>query len=242
MPRGQPDFGIYQPLSQVAGLSDVGEAAVRLGSINIYDRKGWTIWQDDFEGAKVNWDATNGFGGLLPIYSSSYSWQGSQSLRLKTEAGAASYSRIFRYFSLVNSSKIGAEALIQCDMSNTSFLLIELSILDGVRQYRASFRYYEDDALIKIYTGGVWVTVVTEVTMYSSSYFFMPIKVVVEITNHLYDRLRVGEQEIDLSAYALENVGVTTKKVIAISLNQRGQAVGDSITYVDNFIFTQNEP
>jgi len=48
-PHGTPDWGLMGPKQTVYGLDDVGEAAVRMGSPVLWDRRGDVILMDSFE-------------------------------------------------------------------------------------------------------------------------------------------------------------------------------------------------
>ena len=56
MPRGQADFGQYAVKEVSASISDMGEVAARLGSIDIYDKRGDVVFFDNFEGAFLRWN------------------------------------------------------------------------------------------------------------------------------------------------------------------------------------------
>lgn len=242
MPRGQKDYGVYQAFELIAGLADIGEAAARLGSINVYDRRGWTMWMDSFEAPKLSWNVAYNPGGSAPVLDSTFALMGAQSCKLACSAAANSYCRISRGWSLLALGKAGAEFAIQGDTGADGYLELIIDICDGVNESKATLRYNTTDGEIKIYTPSGWVTVATGIYMVVNSYYFVPIKLVIDIDEDKYVRLRVAEQSIDLSNYALEVVGTTTNKIITISLDLRGEAAGITTAYIDNFIFTQVEP
>ncbi|GAI56753.1 unnamed protein product, partial [marine sediment metagenome] len=55
MAHGQPDFGMYQIAKTIYRLADMGELAVRLGSIVTHDRRGDVIWMDNFDSGIAKW-------------------------------------------------------------------------------------------------------------------------------------------------------------------------------------------
>ena len=242
MARGLPDYGQNTQQYAIAGMGDLGEAVARLDSINVFDRRGFTIWQDDFESPVIRWSQWNGNGGLAPIVSSAYFYSGVQSALLQCGAQVDSYSQLSRNFSLIRRGKIGAEIWVQRQIINPAFFSLVVRLLDGTNFTRADLRYYPTNGTIWIDTPLGLVQVATAITMYNATQYFLPIKLVVDMDTDRYTRLIVGPQEIDLSAHELVQVGATALKTVIVYLSLYGVVGGATSLYLDNFILTQNEP
>jgi len=246
MPRGEADYGIYQQQYAIAGMSDPGELAARLDSINVFDRRGFTIWQDNFEAPALRWEAAAIGIGTLPILSTVAAVSGIQSVRLVAVAGLVSASVIRRRFPLIRLGKIGAEFWVQGYSQNTSYLELALHVYDGTDPNYASLQINTLAGTISIVhdVGGVPTTTVvaTNVYMLEAERYFLPIKLVLDMDNDVYTRLLVGDREFDLSAYNLDVLPASTDRYVYIFF--RAQATPGNLArmYIDDFILTQNEP
>lgn len=242
MPRGQPDYGLYTQTSLAAGIADPGETAARLGSINVFDRRGWTTWLDDFEAPIVKWDRFNAFGGLYPVLSSDFALSGAQSIKLENGLGATSYSRIIHGFGLIRLGKIGNEFWVQAKNVANAILIALLEIYDGVNHTRATITYNINAGTIAITTPLGVIVVATGIYMVGNLNYWVPIKYVVDMDTDYYTRLMVGADDIDLSSHQLVTIAPTTNKVISSYITLYGNAVATTWAYIDNFIFTVAEP
>jgi len=242
MPRGQPDYGLYTTTEMPAGIADPGEAAARLGSINVFDRRGWTLWMDDFESPTIKWLTFAVGGGVTPVLDSSRAASGTQCIKLACAAAAAPSSAIWRNFTLVRRGKIGVEFWLQSTSVINSYIQAFLDIYDGVNQTQATIKYYPQAGTIYITTPLGDILVASNVYMSQSAYYFLPIKLVVDMDADLYTRLMVGEQDIDISSHLQVLVGGTAFKVILVTITLFGVVGGITDAYADNFIFTVNEP
>lgn len=242
MPRGQPDYGVYQQQYAIAGMADLGEAVARLGSINIYDRRGFTVWMDDFEAPVIQWETVGTGGGVVPVLDTTRSVSGVQSVKLACAALALSSSALRRVFALIRLGRVGAEFWIQSKKVALSYIDFSLTIADGVNAAAGLLRYYPNEGTIDFYTLAGWVNVATGIHMVPERRYFLPIKFVVDMDTDYYVRLLVGEREFDLSAHQLAPLVPTANRYIDVEISLRGVAAATTEAYIDNFILTQNEP
>jgi len=242
MPRGQPDYGAYQTKTVGATLADMGDLAVRLGSIVEYDRRGDIVYLDNFENTILKWDRL-GVGGGTAALSSGEAKSGSQSVKLNTAAVLVCAINLLKSFVVLGTPRIGAEISL-CNLGNNQDFLISLSYWSGAAGHRAVMRYdhslgnieVEDTAL------GNWVVVAHVGAMRLAEHLFYPFKIVADFNTNRYIRCLFGGNEYDLSAILLPpqllaggayyRVGITLNNDLAIA----------QAAWVDNFILTQNEP
>lgn len=242
MPRGQPDYGLYTDTPVASGISDPGEAAARLGSINVYDRRGWTVWMDDFEAPVLKWDAVASDGGEKLVLSTVRAVTGIQSAYLYTAAVAGRYSYMARYLTPIRQGKIGIEFWTNLFTWTPGYLALQLFIYDGINLSTAELHLDRQGRTASIITGGEDIPVATNRFFVNPITAFIPVKLVVDTDNDYYTRLLIQEREIDLSSYPMHGAGDTTDNVIEVRLKLQGGAVGTQYAFIDNFIFTQNEP
>jgi len=242
MPRGQPDFGIYTDTPVASGISDPGEAAARLGSINIYDRRGWTVWMDDFEAPASKWEVLASGGGATMVLSTARSWMGLQSAYLYTAAVAGRWSQMTKWLNPIRQGRIGVEFWVNLSTFTPGHLALLMYIYDGTNQSTAELRLDSRERSARIVSGGVDELVASNCFFLNPLTAFIPVKLVVDTDTDMYVRLLIQEREIDLSAWPMAVPAGTTDSVIDARLRLIGGVAGAQYAYVDNFIFTQNEP
>lgn len=242
MPRGQADFGLYTQTPVAAGLADPGEAAARLGGINIYDRRGWTVWMDDFEAPVVRWTASDDGFGTDPILSTTEAWMGTQSVYFVTRNTNVAFARLERRFPLVRLGRIGIEFFILLAGKTPGYFEASLRLYDGSNISDARLHLDSEAQTATIVTPDGGIEVATYCFNAAIGITWMPVKLVVDMDTDRYVRLLIGPQEIDLSTHLLVPGVVTTDKYFRMRLSLEGDVAGDMTAYLDNFILTQNEP
>lgn len=242
MPRGQPDYGLYTQTPVASGIADPGEAVARLGGINIYDRRGWTVWMDDFEAPVLKWLPSSNVGGTDPVLSTAQAWMGIQSVYFTTAAAGATFAQIQRDFPLVRRGRIGLEFFTHLNVATPSYLTIILYIWDGTNRSDAELRLDNVARTATIVTPDGEVPVATTCFPEPDVYPFIPVKLVVDMDTDRYVRLLIGPDEIDLP-HSLVLPGVPSDdRFLRMYISLVGDVAGISEAYVDNFILTQNEP
>jgi len=242
MPRGQPDYGITTQTPVASGISDPGEAAARLWGINVYDRRGWTVWMDDFEAPALKWGGGGFGGGWDPILSTNQAWMGNQSCYLSFPAVAGARSDIFRYFPLVRLGRVGVEIWMNLSAGASNHLYCYVNVFDGRNQTTAEL--YLDDAArtaaIGTPTGNILVA--SNCFPAALTELFVPVKLVFDLDTDRYVRLMIGPEEVDISAHSMIIGGATTDKFLAVDFQLTNGGGGAGHVYLDDFILTQNEP
>lgn len=242
MPRGQPDYGIYQQQWAIAGLADLGEAVARLNSINVFDRRGFTIWQDDFEAPSLKWTPTRVGFGALPVLSTATAFSGVQSVLLSAPADVISESLLTRVFPLIRLGKIGIEFWMQGTIAIAGGFRVYLRVYDGAIPSWAELRFDIVAGTVSINTTAGLVVVATNVYMQQTQFYFLPIKLVIDMDTDYYVRLLAGEREFPISTHRMPVAAASANRYVFVQFRLLGDPAGDSNIYIDNFILTQNEP
>ena len=242
MPRGQPDYGLYTQTPVASGISDPGEAAARLGGINVYDRRGWTVWMDDFEAPALRWGTAIVAPGSIPVLSTTRAWMGIQSVYLAVPAVNGARSAINRTFPLVRLGRIGIELFTYLNVTTPSYLMILLTIYDGSNESYAELHLDNLARTATLITSIGPIPVATKCFPLVPLIAFIPVKLVVDMDTDRYVRLLIGPDEIDLSTYLMVLGPATDVKMLGLTCWLEGNVAGVSNGYIDNFILTQNEP
>lgn len=242
MAKGQPDFGLYAPTTTIASISDLGELAARLGSIITFDRRGNVLWYDDFGSGITAW-RKSGDPGYAVNWHSEDAKTGGFCCELKTAGATGDFVQIQKYTGYPTLSSMGFEFSFSRKQNWKNLELI-VEVQTTTRLYRAWLRYihasakfqYEDAAGAFQDVPGI------SFTAQGSPPSFDTLKLVVDFINEEYIRMLLNAQEINLSGRAIkarDNVA-TPYMLTAILLTTNTNAV--AIGYIDDVIFTQNEP
>ena len=242
MPRGQPDYGLYTGTYVASGISDPGEAAARLGSINVFDRRGWTVWMDDFEAAALKWFATSGVGGDKPILSHVLAWMGAQSVFLRIAGALNSTSWLSRYFPLIRRGRMGVEFWTHLWNGEDNYLELNVTIRDGTNVTVTQLRLDSNLRTATIVTPAGDIPVADKCFPTVLTDLFVPVKLVVDMDTDYHTRLLIGPDEYDISTHLMLPFGATTDKYLYIKFQLLNGGGPIGYAYIDNFILTQNEP
>lgn len=242
MPRGQPDYGLYTETPVASGISDPGEAAARLGSINVYDRRGWTIWMDDFEAPDLRWTPSSTAGAVDPVLSTTKAWMGVQSVYFVTPAVAFEGAELTKFFPLLRLGKVGSEFFILLFNGVGGSFGYVLDIFDGTNHSYGQLALDFAAKTASIYTSGAWEIIATNCFNDLDHNTWVPIKLVVNMDTDYYDRLLVGPNEFDISAHPLVLVGADNDRLLRSVFGLVASGAAINTAYLDNFILTQTEP
>lgn len=240
MVRGYPDWGRIRKVGQVSSVADLGELAVRLGSINSFDRRGDVYWMDSFEDGVAGWIATSAPGGGTAAQSTTYARHKGNSIKVTTPAAVGGVLGIQHWEALAFAGKTGWEIALMSEGELQYFELL-VDILDGSRNWRAYVRLdvvgqkweYED-------SGGSWQTIATGVVFTEAETLFNLTKLVIDVTEHEFVRLLFNADEWLLAGIAMRDMGATSG--VYTRFQPRVTADEALDYYFDTAIITLNEP
>lgn len=238
MPHGQPDFGMYQLAKTIYRLSDMGELAVRLGSIVRFDRRGDVIFLEDFEGALNRWTVAYGDAEI----SSDYSLSGSFSCKLTPPAVNEGSTALGKYVFPTVLSKVGIETTL---LLHSDVDLVTIGMVHTVGEVTRVYHIrYSISAQTLGYQTGVdeWTQFSSGLRLSNGTRPWHVFKLVVDLTANKFQRLLIDGATYDISSLD-PRVGelAVEDSVNAVIAGERIAALTGSM-YVDNAIITQNEP
>lgn len=242
MPRGQPDFGMYRAKETGATLSDMADLAVRLGSIVEFDRRGDIVFIDNFESPLLRWETS--ITGAGEVYFDDTSVKsGSQALKLLTDIGVDQYANMGKYLYTLGSRRLGAE----CHFSNPSDdskITLYIYSWNGIITYQGW-------VIVDIQTGIVSIrcpadentVIATGFSFPQENFAFIPLKLVGDFENGEYVRLMLGNVEYDISSYEIWSVAsaVSPRDYQSVQITNKSDTELANC-WIDNYIWTQNEP
>lgn len=242
MASGQRDFGLYAPTGTIVGLSDLGELAVRLGSIITHDRRGNVIWFDDFESGLNTWTLLSTIGADKPVWTADYAKSGGFCCKLHTSATAWNQSYIRHYMGIPVLSKFGLEVSFSLPSTNVNFYC-EQAISDRVNIPKYGVEYdLPNKSLLYLGADNLYHTFATGIYPITLPYAFNTLKVVVDAVAKVYIRAIFNNTTYDLSAYSPYNPTTVSYTYHQAAITLENPAAEAKEVYIDAVIITQNEP
>ncbi len=241
MARGQPDYGPSHRSIYGAGLDDLGEASVRLGSVVVFDRRGQVIDVDDFEGTVLRWAKTFAGDGAA-VFDSTTPKSGAQSVKLTSGAGAGHLAQLVKAFTPLASRRLGLECVL-ANLPTGAYFILRIEYYDGTTRHLAGIRFDFNALKIAYQTGASsWTDIIDINDVVSGNFYFYPVKLVVDFETDKFVRLLWGGAQHDLTAFSIfTNALVFTPSVTFNLRIERGEISGGTI-HIDDAIITQDEP
>lgn len=229
-------------MTTIFGQIDTGELAARLGSINTFDRRGHTVWMDDFENGVNKW-TTEASGDDASVEQNITRFRsGGSSCKLTAGSTGNPFARIYTLLSFSVTGTFGYEFSFAID-SNTSTLDLHTLYYDGADLHVAGIRY--DHANTDLYyesANGVWTIFDSSFSLVALAELFHTLKLVPDYANGLYSRLLIDAEVIDVSAYAIHSSALVVAPFLQVEIRNTGRLLNNDVVYVDDVIITQNEP
>jgi len=241
MPHGSPDYGEYAAFETIGRLVDLGELAVRLGSISHYNREGNVVFMDNFEYTPLKWLATLSDGHGSIAYSAETAWSGGQCLKMTTGEILNELAYIKRYFPIIVFSKVGVEIAWKNVDTKYEWELYFEARKDGKRHI-AWLQVNLDAKTLSLFDNtDYWTVIDANFKLAEGSHLFHIFKLVVDLATDEYLTLLVDDTEYSLTDYDLYQLTTTDPDSIDIRCQIKTKEAAANICYLDNFIFTQNE-
>lgn len=242
MPHGTPDWWGVEPSSTIHQVQDAGELAVRVGSIVSYDRRGNVIFLDDFEDGLARWGtATSGLGAGVTL-SADAARSRAYSVKLTGGSDDSRFARLSQVRPIPVEGKIGVEVSFT-NKSDLSTFEIHVAIDDRTNIHRARVRFDEQADDFEYYdSAGVWQDIDADKPCYNLMYTFHTMKLVFDLSTDKYIRAMLNDEEYDLSAHSMQTAASGGLEQMATYIYVYSTVGNNTVSYVDDVIFTQNEP
>jgi len=233
-----PDYTSKWKTRKVSAIADNAELAARM---NTYDRRGNTIWMDDFEGATLKWAKTLSGAGAAATINAEHPYRGSQHLKLVGGSTANWRAQVIKYFSYLHVNNIGVEVAFTAD-ANVLYFILELLSFDGT-DYTEVQLWVDptNDELSYLNSAGVTTVFDATIDFLESTRDYHILKVVMDPINNRYIRGFFDNTEYDMSAYPArhENSGIAPSLQVGLYVYSNGAT--NAVVNCDSFILTQNE-
>jgi len=236
------DWGGYPSGAGAYIVKDLGELAARLGSPVVYSRSGAVAFIEDFEYGLNKWLLGQTGSGNNPVLSAAVSLSKGFSAKLDPGTTLNDSTSLWIKQPLPPAGKWGFSYRWQCEKEPQFFYIRMYVIVDEVAydfmvRYRAS-----DDALQVRDTGGTYQTIATVGPVHFADSLWHFLKLVIDFESKTYVRLHFDANEYDLSAYTLAGSAFASQDRISLTAIIYSNGATMTPFYIDDFIFTYNEP
>jgi len=239
MPHGTGDWADLIARSTVFGGIDLSELAVRLGSNNLWDRRGDTLFCEDFESGIEGVETIAGADGSVE-WSCERCRGGGFSIKFTTPKTFILLDRLQKWLPCPVKSAIGGEVSVCTDDAVVYFEWL-LRYYDGVDRYEFGIRYTLETEILEYYDGD-WHNFAEDVKFYKEDYLFHTAKVVGDVRTGKYVRFIFDNVTYPMSKYSGYKVECDTTPVMDFKVEVLGTDEEHFVWWADDLIITQNEP
>lgn len=237
-----PDWHTYRRSGVRDVLSDMGELAVRVGSLKAYNRRGSVFWMTDMSLGMAPWQIGKSGDNADIRPDASWSMYGGYSLVLEAGSTANYMAYIYRKLTPHVVNKWGLEIAVAFPEGFEEFHL-GLHRFDGVQAHSA--RIILSDADQKIYYWDDYNSPVEvgDLPQIIDAYsLFHCVKLVADYENDKYVGLWLDDNFYDLSDYALAVYNASDYPMSYIYMRMVGLSGDTDRCHIDYVIMTTGEP
>lgn len=237
-----PDGGFSSGSGVFPALGDLAELAVRLNSVNVYDRRGNVSWQDSFESGLTPYRIIEDGTGAEVITSAAYSLHGSYSCKLTAGSDDILHASVDHYEPYLPPGKIGAQFAFSV-ATNIDRLELWCRIYTGTELYDMAARFDDNnDKLLVLVEPSTWTEVADLWYPPPRANTFNRLKVVADVSTGYYVRILLNGIEYDISDHLVDVAASGGQPSTMIWIRLYSRSGQNDVAYVDGIILTQNEP
>ncbi len=242
MAHGTPDWGVTAGRSKVYQLTDMGELAVRLGSIVSFDRRGDVTFLDSFEFGLRAWTASTSGAGAAVDITTGAARSGFASARLVAGSDSNRAASIQHLDIMPALSALGAECSFALS-STIETLDLEHQIFDGTDFIDWRVRWDETNTRLQYFdSSGAWVTFATGVDLAGGAGLFHTMKLRVDFAKRQYINVVFNETSYGLDGIAPQVTASPLRPQLITEILLTGRSGQNDRVHIDDVILTQNEP
>lgn len=237
-----PDYSKYLPNSNRFSLDDMGELAVRLGSIDAFDRRGEVVWYDDFRHGLA--EETIGVSGLGAGYNLNANNSFRSPFNLQLIAGSTSPFLTYtqKQIDAYIIDRLGFEFSFTAltDFDYFRFYIIQDT---GLGQSKFAIRYSMTNSAVEFTNNLVDYTKIADYTPTAGANAKNNVaKVVCDFVNDRMVRIIIGNREYNISTLYPSTSTVTIFPSLTIATALYGLNGINSKINLHYLLVTANEP
>jgi hypothetical protein len=242
MAHGLPDWTPSDIKETVYAVIDLAELGVRLGAISSIDRLGNVIFFDDFSNGLGNWISDGDGTGHGTSLSGEIFRTAGFAVKLVGGSDSDKYEYVYTYQIYSVPSKLGFEISFNIDSNVTDVQLVG-QCFTGSQSIR--FEVWIDKVANILYildSTSSYVEVINPLYIPTFPRYFSTLKLVGNLNTGYYTRLNWRGNVYDISDVACPVAVSSAAPLIKTSYEIWSATGTNAVSYLDNFILTQNEP
>lgn len=223
-------------------LEELAEQAVRLGSIDTFDRGGNVIWLDNFEDGITKW-VPGGIGtGHATTWDSTRAKSGSFSAKLTTGDAENDYENIVHLLSFPVLSRLGFEYSFSLG-PNVRDIQLNVYLHDGNQAHYAEIKWVAVGACFYYLDSANREQALSPVVSFrQDTNLFNTIKLVVDFISGEYVKLIANNTIFDMTGLKYRKRTLLLAPYLRVQLQLYTSANAAAMIFTDDVIITQNEP
>lgn len=240
--HGFPDYGAAKGRASLYAEPDLMELAARLSGITPFDRAGKLIGSDGFECGLNGW-SSDALGADQTIeYSPGHKRTGAGSARLYVADAGGSSVTMIRGFSIPVYNQAGFEWTFR-DLGAEGFIRFRYRVYHDGILYHAEIDYNSNSSTLSyLNSAGVLVVLATELWLGSSVERWYTFKLIVDLVENNYVRLKNGPVVYDLAGIPLYNYASGYNDIVEVLITCWNGVGGTAEYFIDDVLFTVDEP
>lgn len=237
-----PDYQKYLPGSVRFSLQDMGELAVRMGSPDLFDRRGEVVLMDRFDHGVGSWFKQTYDADSDALLSDAHTIHGGFSYLLKAGTGPDKLIQTNYSFPVNASNRYGFEVTFG---HTGAFGYLSLNFIhyvpEGSHDFTLKLDYVNNIVSVTEF-GGAARTVGVMANVLNDTPSFSTIKLVYDVETRKYVRLIFNTLEVDLSGIDMPFGTADTGRKIDLFIEFKGGTGTMGKMYLSSIIVTANEP
>lgn len=241
MVHGAPDYSNIQKDVAVYRLDDMAELAVRLGSPDVWDRRGDVYHIQDFEYGIQSWDSIVTGTGASMFLTGLGANQGGYCADLYTASASGGNVHYRRGFPLTKSRKLGVEVHFK-PIVNFGRIESWIDWYDGSYHRYAFIRFNAVTKAISYKASdGSLVTIIEDIEWDPLVQYYHFFKWTVDFDNEEYLWLRYNERTVDMSGIPFFVEADTEHPSFIVNFRFYDDGTGQGHCRLDTIVLTYNE-
>ncbi len=241
MAHGAPDYSNVRKEDFVYRLDDMADLVARQSNLASLDRRGETIFIENFKYGISHWGQTTQGNGAEISLSATKFVSGGFSCKLVGGNNQAMQARIHKHLPYLRVNKMGVEARLLIGANNT-YIELQQQFFDGSLAQYTGFRYnYVTRQLLIRKSLTSYETVATGVQRIEEGQYFSFMKMVYDFEAQEYVYVKFNDTEVDVSGESSYTFTTTADLIMSVMVDLQSQSGKNGSVYVDNIIVTRND-
>ncbi len=241
MPRGLPDY--YNPDTLISQrLANVEEIVTQLRGVASVDNRGRSLLIEKFDQNLSRWIISSSGDGSNPALSTNEAYIPPNSVYFDCgTSGGSGNSNMQVRLHLGASAKLGLETALWYE-DGAPIYDVRMRYNLGGSAFEAYLNVDPSTGDVSILVGGSQVSVGEVGYVATSVGLWIPVKLVADFENGIYQRLIVGQEQIDLDAYSMDSSAISRPGLSDFTFFLDATNAVNNDAFIGMVVITVDEP